>query len=670
MGLWSVPGTQRRRGVQASRLKLTRALNEAGLATQASLAERIADLEGLDAAPRDMVNRAFREQPVEVRSLDRIANALGVPAHTLYRTADEPEPAAAAPQERAGARRGPVIAAAVALTIALAAVTTAIWLRPPPLPLPSAGPTAPPNPLDLGAGAVLVLPITTPQGADLAAPLRRALDRDFNVARATAPAAVASEDVAELARRLRLDLVIDGEVLEVGRLAAVRLFGFAGGVRQQLWAESLPAIDLPGAVDDIVDRAARAIRHAAGLGDAEAAPGHFPLAPVQDDYLRGRLHLDSPSNELNLKRAETRFEAALRQDPNYARAHAGLCQALLESHWMLEEDRMLLDASRACSQALLLAPEDPVVATAHAHFLRRTGRNDEAIDRYREILNRHPRFAAAFEGLSATQLDAYRQTGDAASLQAAIAAARTAAELDPRLWKPLFSEATMHWFAGDLDQAIAASEAARARDENEYVLANLGTFYICAGAFEQARDAYQRAREVAPASYVGDEFLGMAYYYLGDYDEAARLRERAIESIGEGVPEIHEMWGQLGDAYRHQGNVADAVDAYRRAARIAERDHLRGTAPAANRAARAYYYTILRTLDPTLVPDAIDRDIDAQLDDIEAVQVEATAHRRMAQIWLLRGREDRARAALARAAATCPGYRDWPDLVAIAGPGT
>ena len=476
--------------------------------------------------------------------------------------------------------------------------------------------------------------------------------------------------MAELARRLRLDLVIDGEVLEVGRLAAVRLFGFAGGVRQQLWAESLPAIDLPGAVDDIVDRAARAIRHAAGLGDAEAAPGHFPLAPVQDDYLRGRLHLDSPSNELNLKRAETRFEAALRQDPNYARAHAGLCQALLESHWMLEEDRMLLDASRACSQALLLAPEDPVVATAHAHFLRRTGRNDEAIDRYREILNRHPRFAAAFEGLSATQLDAYRQTGDAASLQAAIAAARTAAELDPRLWKPLFSEATMHWFAGDLDQAIAASEAARERDENEYVLANLGTFYICAGAFEQARDAYQRAREVAPASYGRRRVPGHGLLLprrLRRGREAARARHRVDRRRGTGDPR------DVGPARRR---LPASGQRRRRGGRLPPRGpHRRARPPARHRPRRQPGGPGLLLHDPAHArPDAgagrhRPGPSTRSSTTSRPCRWEATAHRRMAQIWLLRGREDRARAALARAAATCPGYRDWPDLAAIAGPG-
>ncbi|MGE0030880.1 MAG: hypothetical protein AB7T20_07150 [Steroidobacteraceae bacterium] len=71
---------------------MNHALVESGLKSQSALAERIADLESLEAVPRDLVNRVFREQSVDPQSLERIARALSVPAYTLYRTADEPEP--------------------------------------------------------------------------------------------------------------------------------------------------------------------------------------------------------------------------------------------------------------------------------------------------------------------------------------------------------------------------------------------------------------------------------------------------------------------------------------------------------------------------------------------------------------------------------------------------
>ncbi|MHA7816572.1 MAG: hypothetical protein ACX93N_08860 [Pseudohaliea sp.] len=87
----------KRRGVRASRTRLEHALANSDLEkkTQIALANRIADLEELEQAPRDLVSRIFREQRVDARSIERVAGALGVPAETLYKAVDD-DPASAA----------------------------------------------------------------------------------------------------------------------------------------------------------------------------------------------------------------------------------------------------------------------------------------------------------------------------------------------------------------------------------------------------------------------------------------------------------------------------------------------------------------------------------------------------------------------------------------------
>jgi tetratricopeptide (TPR) repeat protein len=340
---------------------------------------------------------------------------------------------------------------------------------------------------------------------------------------------------------------------------------------------------------------------------------------------------------------------------------------LLEEYWMSDEERALKDAGRACGQALQLDPQDPVVAAAHAHFLSRTGRNTDALALYERIVGEQATDASAWSGLASALLQEYRQSGNRDFLVRAKDAARTAADVDPLIWKSLFALASMEWFDGNVAAAIAASEAALERDRNEYVLANLGTFYLCDGAFENALDAYRGAQEIAPQSYVGDEFMGMAHYFLGNFEESAKLRQRAIDSIASGEPEIHEMWGNLGDSYRQLGDIDSAIDAYLRAAEIAERDHLRGTRPAGDRAARAYYYSILESLDADLVPGEISRQIAAELDDIDAAIVSSSSHRRMAQTWLIRGDIGKARDSIARATATCRGFERLPDLADLNG---
>lgn len=651
------------RGVRASRAKLARALTAAGLKTQAALAERMADIEGLNSAPKDIVNRVFRELPVDPTTIERVARALEVDAYSLYKTADEqdihlPDPRSPKPS------RTRLLMVSIAAVAALAvALGTRWWFDPGEnRGIPQSQDSEQSVALGMGTPTLAVIPFTGDEDGAFSNSLRSVLGRHFNVARPTADVFAQSRDPMDVATHLRADVVIDGDFRQVGRLTAVRIYLYKAGLRQQVWADSSPTVAIPESLAEIAVDAALAVRRMVGMPVPDNVVTHFPLAPVQDDYLEGALYLEAPSNELNIKRAQSRFEAALRQDANYARAHAGLCQTLLEEHWMDSEERALKDASLACGQAVQLDPDDPVVATAHAHFLQRTGRDEEAIALYERTVANNPKDSAALAGLAASQLEAYRETGDHEHLVVAKATARRAAEVDPFVWKPLFSLATMEWFDGNVVGAIKASEAARARDENEYVLANLGSFYLCDGNLENAREAYARARDLNPNSYVGDEFLGQAHYFLGNFRISAELRQKAIDSVSNGNPEIHEMWGNLADSYRQSGDKKKSISAYMRAAEIAERDYLRGTAPVADQAARAYYYTMLAMLDPETVPGSVLRTIDDEIDGIAEKLVSATGLRRMAQTYFVRGEIDKARATTQRATESCPGYAKYPDL--------
>ncbi|PHZ85247.1 hypothetical protein [Paremcibacter congregatus] len=84
----------RKRGVRACRIKLQKALSESDLdrKTQVALANRIADEEELDAAPKDLVNKIFRQYPVDPQSLERVARALRVDAQNLYLEGDSFRP--------------------------------------------------------------------------------------------------------------------------------------------------------------------------------------------------------------------------------------------------------------------------------------------------------------------------------------------------------------------------------------------------------------------------------------------------------------------------------------------------------------------------------------------------------------------------------------------------
>lgn len=137
------PQRIKQRGVRASRIKLERALAESDLEkkTQAALAERIADIEQLDAAPKDLVSKVFRGRFVDPQTLQRVARALGVDAATLYLETEGAASGGAAAQHRGDvvtpaaltsiSRRARLqIAASFASAFMLFALFTALAIRP------------------------------------------------------------------------------------------------------------------------------------------------------------------------------------------------------------------------------------------------------------------------------------------------------------------------------------------------------------------------------------------------------------------------------------------------------------------------------------------------------------------------------------------------------------
>ncbi len=687
----------RRRGVRASRARLARALTEAGLKTQAALAERIADLEGLDAPPKDVVNRVFRELPVDPQTLERVARALNCAAHTLYLTEGEKRPARRvvvgalaeadsaagssseilpAPVEStppveptppaARSRATLIRRAAVAALVILAIAGGGFWLAQPRDPGLKVAASAVDPALDprFGRYRVVVMPVAGDIGGELAVALRDGLEKSLGVTSPAVQLLTGDTDLREIAQRLRAEAVLDGELKTVGRFTAARFYMYmpSRGHREQIWAESF-ARPAGSDLQDVAARAVAAVHRSLGMpAGGGRNPVHFPLAPVQDDYLQGRLFLDSAPGELNLRRAQTSFEAATRQDPNYSLAFAGLCETILDYIWVGDETRNLYNAERACNRALQLTPDSPVAIGAYAYFLTKTGRAREGLEQYRRLVAEHAHDVDLVFGLASTEFALFRQ-GEADLRDSMLRNARRAVELDPKFWKTRMWLGIFEFQSGSIDAAVPELEAAYALDANEYSVANLGTIYMCRADFTKARDLYERATALAPQSYAGPESLGNIYYYLRDFSRSAQLRERALKLASEGgEAEIHQMWGNLGDSYRRAGNRVGAIDAYVKALEIVERDFMNGNGTASDKAWRASYYTALLELDARRVPPAIERTLDRDLEEAFAAPLEPSGWLRLAQTWVLRKDPEKARAALAEAKSICRHYERHPDL--------
>lgn len=687
---------RRQRGVRASRAKLHKALAKLGLKTQAALAERMAELEGLDAAPIDIVSKVFRERSVDPQTLERVARALQTESYRLYLTADEEE-SGVPPNPSAGTSVVAVSAAATppesvdlitasvepawkrwrrvwAVPVALLAIATVVGLL---LlykydnPLPAVRSVADAL-FPFGRDKLIVIPFKGDTDGAITVAVTERLGKGLGAGSSILQPLPSDETVSEQAERLRADVVIGGEVIESGQLTAVRawLFHAAHSKREQIWAESFPTAARKSHLQAVGEH----VRFAAsGMpGNSSARPAPFPTAKAQDSYLQGRQFMDRVHSELNLRRAQGHFEAAIREDPGYGAAHAGLCAAILEAWWVDDEQRQIEDAEKSCVRARELDPDSAETLRASAELLRKRGHAREAVNTAQQAVKAEPLDAEAVLSLAAAEFDLYRQTDEEKWGQLSLQHAGSATRISPALAKSWQSLATYQFYVDSVGAAVPTFERAHALDpENDYVISNLGTMYMCLGRIEQARDLYLEAKNTAQTSYTGDEFLGGVYYYLHDYAESARLRQLGADGAAAGGGgDIHQIYGALGDSWRRAGRPSKAVAAYRKALDIVQRDFLTGNGAFDDKAYRAYYSIMLQMLEAHPLRAAVGESLDRDLDEVFASSTNPSALLKVAQTRLLEGRLSDAKLALDKATRKCPGLARMPDVESLAGTGT
>jgi serine/threonine-protein kinase len=174
------------------------------------------------------------------------------------------------------------------------------------------------------------------------------------------------EDLAEIAKKLRVGAVLEGSVRKDGSRVRVtaQLIDAAGGFH--LWSQTFER-DLTGifAVQDEIARAVVAALKGRLLTMGTAAPPAVRPTTSPEayaKYLLGR-HFIGLDNPTGMRQAVKALEECLALDPRYAPAWASLSYAL---HWAVqfdgtpdEEGEFIARAIRAADRAVELAPSLP-----------------------------------------------------------------------------------------------------------------------------------------------------------------------------------------------------------------------------------------------------------------------------------------------------------------------
>jgi TolB-like protein/Tfp pilus assembly protein PilF len=367
--------------------------------------------------------------------------------------------------------------------------------------------------------------------------------------------------LAQIARELNVDAVVEGEVLRSNNRVRVTAQLIDTAEDKHIWAEAYDRDlrDVVGLQGDVAQSIANAIR--ARVTPAELArinPGRRVDPDAYEAYLKGRYFFEKRTSEGMYKGLEY-FQQAIRKDPRYAEAYAGLAMTYqnLGSYEMLPAKESYPKAREAADRALQLdgalseaysarglvssmyewdwnAAEQDFQsafivssndATAHhwyAEHLINIGQADRAIAELERARGLDPLSLP----INATLGRAYR---DARRYQESIDQCRKTLALDPDF-------ALAHWCLGvsyvavrQYAEAITEMQRANAVGESPLYTYGLGYAYAAAGNKTRARAVINALKQRADQTYMPAYFIASIYAALNETDQAFAWLQRAYE---------------------------------------------------------------------------------------------------------------------------------------------
>jgi tetratricopeptide (TPR) repeat protein len=297
-----------------------------------------------------------------------------------------------------------------------------------------------------------------------------------------------------------------------------------------------------------------------------AATQHLPVADYEAAdlssyvlYRRGKEIFEQPHTMESLGKVFEYYKQALAIDPQYAAAHAGICDMLVAKYKLSNDRGDIASAERACAAALELNPRLYMVHTALGELNLRQNKTAAAEDAFDVALSIHPHDVQAMIGLSSVQarLDRHHEAEQIL---------RTAVATRPGNWLTINALGSFFFERGRyLEAADAFRQLVLLDPDNVQVRTNLGSALTMGGDFEAGKRVFEESLEIEEfrTAYAN---LGVIYYYLGEFDKSVDALRKAIELS----PNEANKWLSLADALYFSGQDDEATGAFRKAAELAE----------------------------------------------------------------------------------------------------
>jgi len=328
----------------------------------------------------------------------------------------------------------------------------------------------------------------------------------------------------EAGRMLNVDYVVSGSLRRHGKRLTVTVELAETRTARIVWTEIFnhKPDDALTVLDEIGDRIVASIASEIETIERNRAILRPPNSLDAWEALhRGLWHMYRFSKADN-ERARHFFEMAVRLDPTFARAYAGLSF----THWQNafqgwakrepETDRAL----EAAGQSLMADDRDPAAHWAMGRALWLRGGHDESVVELERAIDLSPNFALGHYTLAFV----HSQAGDARAAIASSDHSRHLSPFDPLLFGMLGVRAMALVRLGRLEEAAGWAVKAAARpNAHAHILAIAAYTLALAGSLDEARTYAAAIRKTLPRYGIAD-FLGAFRF---DPQGAAAFRKGA-----------------------------------------------------------------------------------------------------------------------------------------------
>jgi serine/threonine protein kinase/tetratricopeptide (TPR) repeat protein/TolB-like protein len=321
-----------------------------------------------------------------------------------------------------------------------------------------------------------------------------------------------------------------------------------------------PVSDLFTIEDQIANGVAAALQMPLRSEEKQALGAHSTTSPEAYQYfVQGRGYLQDSRKPENLTSAEIVFKQALKVDPSFGQAEAGLGESYWLKYQLSKQKQWIAPAQQACTKAVELGN-----AGAEGHMCLGlledgTGEYEKAAEQFQQAVQLEPANDRAYTSLAGAYQHLNHPDKAEETYKRAIA-------VRPQYWHGYSYLGAFYFAQAEYEKAASVFRRATELAPDSYdAFNNLGVALLYDGKDDEARQAFERSLALRPTRDAYNN-VAVAQFHLHRFKDSAQNFKEALKL----APGDYQKWGNLGDSYYYGGDAPSAKEAYQKAIALAE----------------------------------------------------------------------------------------------------